>query len=465
MTSTDPSELMTRLQSLDADITLWGPQELAGRDPGENPKNFNGGLLAMPADTAAAVALVNWCRAEGVGIVPQGGRTGLVGGNISQRGEVILSTARMNGIERLDVAERTAVVGAGVTLQALQEAAAVHGLTTGIDLPSRGTATIGGMVSTNAGGILAFRNGVMRHQVLGLEAVMASGQVFSDLSRVVKVSAGPDLKHLFIGAEGALGIVTRVVVKLESTRPARATALLGVPNAQAALAIIGYFQALPAVMLEGAEMMWDHFIRDSARTYEFDLGWLDDGAAGVLLIEVSAETVTIATEALETGLEALWDTVGIHGGLVAQSLDQARRFWQLREESHFMYAYHADGPSFDVSVPPSYLDTYVAGLGKKLTAVNSRYDAYVFGHIADGNLHLSIMHTGPVADDEMLRIEEAVYSGVEAAGGSFSAEHGVGLNKRHAYLTFGNPEKRVMAQQIKALFDPDRLFNRGKVPF
>ena len=465
MTDGAAATLYQRLKSLDIDMVLIGPDDLASRAPGEHPLNFQGGVMALPNSTQAVSELVGWCAREGVGIVPQGGRTGLVGGGISHPGEVIIAMNRMNAVEAIHADERTAVVQAGATLQSLQDAAAVHGLTTGIDLPSRGTATIGGMVSTNAGGILAFRNGVMRHQVLGIEAVLPSGEIFSDLSRVVKVSAGPDLKHLFIGAEGAYGIVTRVVVKLESRRSERATALIGVPDAAAALAVVAHFRARPDVLPEGAELMWSQFFADTTANFSFDTSWLEEGTPAVLLLELSATSIDQAAAALEEGLEALWEPLGLSGGIVAQSLDQARKFWQLREESEFIYRLHPNAPSFDVSMPPGTLDSYVAALRQRLAATNPAYGVYIYGHIADGNLHLSITNAGDVTEQDKLSIEDAVYRGVTDAGGSFSAEHGVGMEKRHAFETFGNPAKRTLARQIKALLDPRGIFNPGKMPF
>jgi len=460
-----PHDLVAALASLHADLTVLGPDVLASRHPGEHPENFAGGVMAQPASAEAVVALVRWCRDNDVAIVPQGGLTGLVGGNVSHAGEVILSSARLNRILAIHADEMTVEVEAGVALEALQQALLPHGLTTGIDLGSRGSATIGGMVSTNAGGILAFRNGVMRHQVLGLEAVLPSGEVYRDMTRVVKVSAGPDLKHLFIGGEGAFGFVTKVVLKLEPIRQHRATAFLGVDNAASALSVIRHFRAQSGILLEGAELMWPRYIRDHARLKNFDLSWLEDEQAAALLISVSAETEEAANAALEQGLETLWEPIGIRGAVIAQSLDQARKFWDIREDSGFFYPEIPNAPSFDISVPPAYLDIYVAGLTERLTAIDPTYAAYVYGHVADGNLHLTLIKPGPLPEAELLAVEDAIYAGVQAAGGSFSAEHGVGLEKRHAYEKHLPPEKQALARTIKQAIDPKGLFNPGKGPF
>lgn len=460
------------IRSLERDLNdfgevlhLIGSETLAGRHPGEHPDNFGAGVMAQPATPEAAAAVVRWCVDNNVPVVPQGGRTGLVGGSISRPGDLILSTARLNRIEAVDPLARTVIVGAGVTLQALQEAVAPFGLTPGIDLAARGSATIGGMIATNAGGILAFRNGVMRHQVLGIEAVMPDGTLFSDLTRVLKVSAGPDIKQLLIGSEGAYGFVTRAVLKLDTFNAARATALVGVRDAISALAVIAHFRALPALQLEGAELMWRRFFTDSAGERAFDLDWLEDDTPAVLLMEISAGDEASARSALEDGLATLWEEHGLTSGIVAASLDHARRFWALREESDFIYRLHPAAPSFDVSVPPGALDAYVTGLRERLKAIHPSFDAYVYGHIADGNLHLSIIGNG--ASDPLMKepVEDAVYTGVAEAGGSFSAEHGVGTEKHRAYMAYGNPARRAVAQAIKAALDPKNLFNPGKVPY
>lgn len=463
MPASPASPLETQLKFAFPGLHISGSTDLQGRDPGEHPDNLGAGIMASPSRTQDIAALVKWCSENGVAIVPQGGRTSLAGGCVSHEGQVIISTSRLNAIESVNVEEKTVVVQAGITLQALQEAAAEYGLTTGIDLPSRGTATIGGMAATNAGGLLAFRNGVMRHQILGVEAVMPDGSTFSDLTRVVKVSAGPDIKQLLIGSEGAFGIITRLVLKLETLRPYRATAMLAVNDAKSALDIADRLANMNGLKLEASEMMWPLFIRDHAALRNFDLSWLPQNACA-FIVEISSSDEETARSNLEAALAEIWEETGIQDGIVAQSGTQAKQIWVLREESGFYYQFYNNPPSFDVSLPPALLDAYVADLHARFQVLNPQYELYVYGHIADGNLHLTVKCDEP-DEEELKRIQDAIYSGIREIGGSFSAEHGVGVEKRYGYETYADPVKRILAQQIKQALDPHDLLNPGKVPF
>ncbi|MCS4241775.1 FAD/FMN-containing dehydrogenase [Rhizobium sp. BIGb0125] len=463
MSDTSALTLAAKLKFAFPDMHIATHTDLQGRDPGEHPDNFGAGILVSPSSAVDLAALVTWCREQGVNIVPHGGRTSLAGGCVSHEGQIAISTSRLNAVDSINIEEKTVTVQAGMTLQALQEAVAAYGLTTGIDLPSRGTATIGGMAATNAGGLLAFRNGVMRHQILGIEAVMPDGTIFSDLTRVVKVSAGPDIKQLLIGSEGAFGIITRLVLKLEILRPYRATAMLAVNNAKSALAIAERLTDMTGLKLEAAEMMWPLFIRDHAALRNFDLSWLPESACA-FIVEISSTDEETARGNLEAALADIWEEIGILDGIVAQSSTQAKLIWVLREESGFYYQFYNNPPSFDVSLPPALLDAYVADLHARFQVLNPDYQLYVYGHIADGNLHLTVKCDEP-DEAELIRIQDAIYTDVREIGGSFSAEHGVGFEKRYGYENYADPVKRSLAKQIKRALDPDGLFNPGKVPF
>ncbi|MBP7242829.1 FAD-binding oxidoreductase [Amaricoccus sp.] len=442
--------------------TVWGPDELASRDPGADARNFAAAALVRPPDADAVAALVRWCGARGIALVPQGGRTGLTGASATEAGQVICDLGALRGTE-IDAAARVAVVGAGVTLAALQEECAAVGLDPGIDLAARGSCTIGGMISTNAGGAMAFRNGTMRHRVLGLEVVLPDGRTLHDLTRVLKTSAGYDLKHLFIGAEGTLGIVTRAALRLEALPVASATALVGVPDAASAQRVVGRFLVSRDGSLRAAEILWRRFAEFMRRALGFDAGLLPIDAPCVLVLEVAAGDDAAARAALEEGLAEIWEEAGIIDGVVAASDEQARRIWRLREETELIERMHKLPPSFDVSVPGGILDAYVARIEAELTALDPRYGPYVFGHLADGNLHITVPVDGPVSHAAHEAIEDVLYAGLVAAGGSFSAEHGVGLEKRDAWERHADPVKQDLSRAIKRLLDPEGFLNPGKI--
>ncbi len=438
-----------------------GQAELAGRDPGADARNLGASAQVCPRSTEEVAALVRLAGARGFSIVAQGGRTGLAGAAAAVEGQVICDMGAMAAIETIDPDARVAVVQAGVTLQALQEATRPLGLDPGIDLPSRGSCTIGGMIATNAGGIMAFRNGNMRHRVLGLEVVLPDGRVMSDLTRVLKTSAGLDLKHLFVGAEGTLGIVTRAAIRLQAVDGPSATALVGVPDASHAQQVIRHFLARPDSRLLSAEAMWHGFAAVMARMLGYTPGALPLDAPCLLIVELGAGTPEAAMAALEQGLAAIWDEAAIIDGVVATSQRQTEAIWLLREDTRQLWRAHDDPPSFDVSVPGGAVDSYVARITAELRALDPAYDPYVFGHLADGNLHITVNCDHP-PPERYRAIEDILYRDLQTIGGCISAEHGVGIDKRAAAGRHADPVKLQLARALKATIDPGNLMNPGK---
>ncbi|OJU50693.1 MAG: FAD-binding oxidoreductase [Mesorhizobium sp. 61-13] len=469
MMSASPSPNTVPDATIDALLAIVGApnvrtgEAVTSADPGWNPDNFGAGIVVAPGSTEQVAAVIRLCRDHHITVVPQGGRTGLVGGSVSSQGQIVLSLARMSAIERLDPVERVAVVQAGCTLEALQTAAAEHRLEPGIDLPSRGSATIGGMVSTNAGGIMAFRNGVMRHRVLGLEAVLADGSIMTDLTRVVKTSAGYDLKHLFIGAEGTLGIVTRVVVKLEPLPKATATALFGLPSVSAALETIRLALDTEAGHLRAAEALWQSYIKLAASAH----GWsepdfpLDQPIC--LLVSLGGASEQALYEEFERLFGEILDRFPEATGIIASSKQQEIGLWRLREDTDVVYRTHPASPSYDVSVPLSEIDSYVAHILRGLSEIEPDLSPYLFGHLADGNLHIALNRTGPLSDSMASAVETVLYDGLRERGGSFSAEHGVGSKRIHSLMATADPTKLSAMAQVKAALDGQGFMNPGKV--
>ncbi|MGE7471887.1 FAD-binding oxidoreductase [Bosea sp. NPDC003192] len=435
---------------------------LAARDPGWDDGNLNAFALVRPSSVADVVELVAWCRAHCCAFVPQGGRTGLVGGAVTTPDQLICDLGALDRVEEIDPDSGVAVVQAGVTLSALQEAAAAAGLHPGLDLAARGSATIGGLIATNAGGITAFRTGVMRHRVLGLEAVLPDGRLVDDMTRVLKTSAGYDVKQLLIGAEGTLGIVTRAVIRLDPLPSGRATALLGTTGAAQALDIVRHLQGGSAPLL-AAEIMWSGFAAVTCAALGLDSALLPLRSPCLLLVELGGASFEAARTALEDALAALFETEPDIDGIVCASMAQSAQLWRLREDTDVLYRLHPQAPSYDISLPAREFDGYVARLQPALKAIDPAIEPYLFGHLADGNLHIVLNLSGPLRPDVRTAVETAIYGELRGLGGSFSAEHGIGSKRIAALERHADPVKLALMAQLKTLFDPDNLCNPGKI--
>lgn len=437
---------------------------LAGFDPGFHQDNFGAGLAVLPRSTAEVSAVIELCQHHGIPVVPQGGRTGLSGGAISRTGEIVLMTDRLDRIVEIDPLAMLAVVEAGVTLQALDKAAAEHDLSAGIDFAARGTATIGGMISTNAGGMEAFRNGTMRNRLLGLEVVLPDGAILDDMTRVPKCNEGYDVKQLFCGAEGTLGIVTRAVLRLAPADGAATTLLAACPSAAAALDVFRRLQRSSGLDLLHGEIMW----RDYAARVAEAIGLSRVLAVAKAPLYAIFEVAPRAPDAdiAETLLGLLADpmaTGGVINAIVAGSERERGEIWRIREDSFVIDQTLPNALWYDVSVPLANLDAYAAGTAGRLAEIDPTLQFYLFGHLGDGNLHVTVGNGSPLPAATAKAVSDAVYANLKPTGGAISAEHGIGTEKRAALARHAAPEKlRVMAA-IKRALDPEGLMNPGKV--
>ncbi len=435
--------------------------DLAALDPGIDPHNYRADVLLQPGSTAEVAAVLAYCNRHRIAVVPHGGRTGLSGGAATVAGQVALSLARLNQIDSFDARSRVAIVGAGVTLGALAARAALDGLAPGIDLGARDSATVGGMVSTNAGGVAAFRHGTMRERVLGLEAVLADGRVLGELGQVRKRNEGLAVERLLIGAEGTLGVITRVALALVPADGPVATALVALDGLEAAAALCDRAQAVPAATPTAIEVMSGNHAAAVCRALALDDFASLAAAPYLVLLELSSASAAAAEAALVDLLGA-----AVEGGLVldaavAQNESQRHTMWRVRED----WAIDRERPGglwYDISVPLSLLPAYVAELRDRLARHDPALGLVLIGHLADGNLHVTVnaaTHITPRYEE----IAPLVTDGLAAVGGSFSAEHGIGLEKKATLARLAGAPKQDLMRGLKALYDPRGILNPGKV--
>ncbi len=434
---------------------VLGANRIANLDAGADPLNLGADLYLRPADTAEVAAILKLCSATGTVVVTQGGRTGLSGAARTRQGQVILSTERMDRIVEISPEERIAVVEAGATLQEVQEAAAAHGLMPGIDIAARGSATIGGMIATNAGGMEAWKFGMMRDRLLGMEVALPSGEVISDMTRVKKANEGYDLKQVFCGSEGTLGIVTKVVLRLEKQPVIGQTILAACPDAAAALRVMRALQ--DGEMLLRAELMWKSWAAFNA------------DALGLSHVLTIADAPVYALYETDAGEDETLDRIApfmedgtIINALAAQSRKERDDLWRIREDSGSSRAI-ANRLLFDLSVPLSQLDAYHDGMVARLRAIDPTIDIHCLGHMGDGNLHLSAASDSKFTPDLKTAVSKAVEQGVKDFGGAISAEHGIGEDKMEALSRCLPPAALTAMRALKQAFDPAGVLNRGKI--
>ncbi len=427
-----------------------------------------GAALAVlrPQATAEVQAMVRACARLGLAIVPQGGNTGLVGGGLPRdaRGHVCLSLGRMNRIRAIEADDYSAVVDAGCILQTVKEAAAEHDLFLPVSIGAQGTAQIGGIVSTNAGGINVLRWGMTREQVLGLEVVLPDGTLWDGLSTLRKNNTGPDLKQLFIGAEGTFGIITGAALRLVPWPRATAAALIGLPDIESTMRAFHRARRDCSEMLSAFEFLMPPAMA-LARAHMPDAPALDSEAGVYALVELAAPGPIDLKAMLETFLEGALEEGIVTDGIVAASEAQGRKIWAIREAVNEAQGRRGPFLRSDVSVRLALLPEFVTATCAAIEAEVPRAEAVAYGHFGDGNVHLNVI--GPLgigaaeAEDLFHRAKDVLNAAVDARGGSISAEHGIGRMKRADFDARLQPGSRALLAALKSSLDPDGRMNPG----
>jgi FAD/FMN-containing dehydrogenase len=415
--------------------------------------------VARPTGTAEVAAVMAACHAAGVAVVPQGGHTGLAGGATpdASGGQVVLSLARMNAIRRVDPLGLTLEAEAGCILKVAQDAAEAEGRLLPVSLAAEGSAMLGGIIATNAGGLNVLRYGMTRNLVLGLEVVLADGTVVDGLRALRKDNAGYDWKQLFIGSEGTLGIVTAAILRLVPRPRHTATALLAVPDPAAALRLLRAAQDALGDTIQAFELIAGESLALVAEQAGLAspiaaAGWTVLMEAGSSLGGLREAVESLLGEALERG-----DAVD---GVLAESGQQAAALWALREHITEAEARAGKSVKHDVSVPIPAIPDFLAAAGEALAAGAPGTRPNIFGHMGDGNIHYNVLIGPEHGSDAINRI---VHDAVARFGGSISAEHGIGQYRVDELVRHRRPEEMALARRIKGALDPQGLLNPGKV--
>ncbi len=458
----EDTDLIAALQAaVGADQVLHG-ERLAERPAGFWSRHaLQARALVRPATTEEVSAILKVCHQRRQPVITHGGLTGLVGGAICSADDVVLSLERMNQIEELDPVDRLARVQAGVILQQLQEAADAQDLLFPLDLGGRGSATIGGNISTNAGGNRVIRYGMTRDLVLGLEAVLADGTVVSSMNQMIKNNTGYDLKQLFIGAEGTLGVVTRAVVKLSEKPRSQQTLFVALNSFAEVKQFLKLMDARLGGALSAFEVMWQNFYRLVTTEPATNQAPLSQNYPFYALVESMGGDPEADQARLEAALADAYEAGLIQDAVVAQSEAQRSALWAMRDDVRQMGRV-GPGSSFDVSVRLSRMEDYVNAVNARLAARFPDFTNIIFGHLGDGNLHFYVA-PGQTGDGIKEAVERAVYEPLADYDGSISAEHGIGLSKK-AYLSLSRSADEIrLMQTLKQALDPHNLLNPGRI--
>ncbi len=445
--STDPAEIAPHLE------------EWRGKYHGHSP------ILLKPDSVAQVSAALRICHETGTHVVPQGGNTGLVGGQIPFHGEVLLSTKRLNKVRAID--ETTMTVEAGVTLAEVQYQAAERHLLFPLSLASEGSCSIGGNIATNAGGTHVLRYGMTRALVLGLEVVLPDGTVLDMLRALAKDNSGYDLKQIFIGSEGTLGVITAATLKLFPKPDASATALAAVPSPAAAVTLLGAMQSQTGGLLSAFELMPRIALEFVTKHIDGARDPLSAPSPWYVLIEATGGRHANLEASFEDGLAAAVTSELVSDAVVASSATQAAALWKLRESISEAQKREGSSIKHDIAVPVAAIPAFLAKATPAVRAIAPGVRPVSFGHLGDGNIHFNFNSPGPGNDPAFLalwdEVQQVVHDIVKEFGGSISAEHGIGVMKVASLPRYKNHEELDAMRALKTAFDPKNILNPGKV--
>lgn len=419
------------------------------------------GVVLRPASTLQVSQIMMLANAQRQSITPVSGHTGLVGGTYAPGG-VMVSLDRMNTIHDINAATRTAVVDAGVVLSSLHDAADNEGLIFPLTFGARGSAMIGGVMSTNAGGSNVLRYGNTRDLVLGLEAVLADGRIVNLMSSLHKDNSGLNLRQLLIGAEGTLGIITKATLKLAPKPLTYATGMVAVPALDAALTLLNRVQDATGGEVEAFEYMPRHYIDVHMARVDGAREPFDEPHDVNILIEVATTTDTDITDTLQTIMADMMQSGAILDAVVAQNETQRRAMWDRREAAAELTFWRQPIIDTDVALPLDLVARFLEETNAKVAEADNAAEPFYIAHLGDGNVHYGVY---PSRDDAALKdkIVEIIEDVVESLGGSFSAEHGVGLSKLNTMRRRKDPVALDMMRKIKGVLDPNGILNPGKL--
>jgi FAD/FMN-containing dehydrogenase len=453
-------ELLAQLRTIVGDANVVSGETVRERPTTwETHQPCHARALLRPADTGEVATILRACNAARQSIVPYGGLTNLVQGCATSPGDIVLSFERMNAIEETDAVAHTMTAQAGVTLQAAQEAADLAGLFFPIDIGARGECLLGGNVATNAGGTKVIRYGMTRDSVLGIEAVLADGTVISSMNRYIKNNSGFDLKHLFIGTEGLLGIVTRIVFRLHDKPLTHNVALVTATDYGKVVEVLTRVRRALGGALTGFEVMWGSFYRQVTVPDGKHPSPVSRDDPFCIIIEAMGSNPATDDSHFEETLAGMFADELIRDGVMAKSQKERDAIWAIRGEVEWIVA---ECFNFDVSLRITDVGAYVDDVRRRVMRDVPRAQVVAFGHLGDNNVHISVRADGAKTRYAAV-IEKHVYESLTPYGGAISAEHGIGLEKK-AWLSISrSPEEIALMRTLKRSLDPNNILNPGKV--